>query len=61
MWLWMLKKNIEVLLGVHDIIFFSTRNNQIDTPINKYFSSFYCVSFVFVVIAFVFVLFSIVL
>jgi glucan phosphoethanolaminetransferase (alkaline phosphatase superfamily) len=42
-------------------IFFSTRNNQMNTPINKYLSSLCCVSLVFVVIVIIFVLFGIVL
>jgi hypothetical protein len=61
MLLWTLRTNIEALLGSMMAIFFSTRNNQMNTPISKYFFSFCCVSLVFVVIIFVFVLFGIVL
>ncbi len=51
-----------VVGGLRWQIFLSTHNNQTDAPISKYFSPFYCVLLMFdIVVAFVFVLFGIVL
>ncbi len=63
MLLWMLKTNINALLGgLQWQIFLSNHNNQTNAPISKYFSPLYCVFLVFnIVVVFFIVLFGIVL